>query len=164
MVRQLLQQFIADRAIDHLLHVGVIAKHEGQIEHVELGNKRAHRPDAGARDGKRPDLGLLDHLLFAAELHRRVHLDADPPASRRLELLAHGHDRLDRGVAERMHIGRLEDELRLRRCRPDQIGWERAKSGKHAEAEQGTAIHEGFSSISCCVVVAQAGAADCARR
>src|SRR5262249_57084774 len=86
-------------------------------------------------------LALCDPLLLAAELNRRVHLEAAPSVGRRLELLAHGYDRLDRRIAERMYIGGLEDELRLRRCWPDEIGCQRAKSGKHAEAKQGAAIH-----------------------
>ena len=71
MVGELLEHLVADRAVDHLLHVRVVAEHERQVEDVELGDQRAHRADADARDGKRADLRLLDHFLLAAELHRR---------------------------------------------------------------------------------------------
>src|SRR5262249_55643660 len=139
MIRQLLEQFIADRAIDHLLHVRVVAKHERQIEHVELGNERAHGADADARDGKRTDLGLLDHLLLAAELHRRVHLDAEAAAARRFEFPAHRHDRFHGRIAERMHVGGLEHELLL--GEGGNVGRERGERAAGAEAEQGAAVH-----------------------
>ena len=85
MARQLLEQLVADRTVDHLLHVRVVAEHERQIEHVEFGDERAHRPHADACDGKGAHLGLFDRFLFAAELHRRVHLDADAAAGGRFE-------------------------------------------------------------------------------
>ncbi len=139
MVGQLLEHFVADRAVDHLLHVRVVAEHEGQIEDVELRNERAHRADADARDGKRADLGLLDHLLLAAELHRRVHLDADAAVARRFEFLAHRHDRLDGRIAERMHVGGLEHELLL--GEGGNTGRERAERAG-TEAEHGAAVHD----------------------
>src|SRR5262249_60296496 len=70
-----------------------------------------------------------------------VALEADRPPRRRFELVARGPERLDCRIAERMHIGGLEDELRLRRCRADEIGCQGTKGGKCAKTEQGTAIH-----------------------
>ena len=91
-----------------------VAEHERQVEDVELGHERAHRTDADARDLQGADLGLLDHLLLAAELHGGVHLDADAPVGGGLELLAHALHRLDGRIAERMHVRGLEHDLGLR--------------------------------------------------
>ena len=87
-----------------------------------------------------PTWGLLDHLLLAAELHRRVHLDAEAAAARRFEFSAHRHDRLDGGIAERMHIGGLEHELLL--GEGGSAGRERGERAGGAEAEQGAAVHD----------------------
>jgi hypothetical protein len=133
MVRELLEELVADRAVDHLLHMRVVAEHEGQVEDVELGNQRTHRADADARDGERADLRLLDHLLLAAELHRRIDFDAEAAVGLLLELLAHPFDRLDGRVAERMHVGRLEDHLGLgqgRAAEPQPARRKRRKRGK----------------------------------
>jgi hypothetical protein len=62
-------------------------------------------------------LRLLDHLLLAAKLHRRIHLDGQTSIRCSLELLAHLNDRFYRRIAERMHVGRLEHELLLREGR-----------------------------------------------
>ena len=43
------------------------------------------------------------------------------------ELLAHGQHRLDRGVAERMHVGGLENELLLREGGHAEFGRKRAE-------------------------------------
>jgi len=137
---QLLEQLVADRAVDYLLHVRVVAKHERQIEHVELGNQRAHGADADARDGKRPDLGLLDHLLLAAELHRGEHLDADAAVGGGFEFLAHALDRFHGRIAERMHVGGLEHEFLL--GEGGNVGRKRGERAAGAEAEQGAAVHD----------------------
>jgi hypothetical protein len=113
MIAEFLQELVAELSVDHLLHVGAVAEHEGEIEHVEFGNHRSHRSDADARDRQGADLSLFDHLLLAAELHRRIHLDAEAPLRGLLELLAHVHDGLDRRVAERVHVARLENHLLL---------------------------------------------------
>src|SRR5262249_59297673 len=91
--------------------------------------------------GECVDEGVNKKSDMAAAGKRRVHRDGNHSVGRNLALLANGFDRLDRRIAERMYIGGLEDELRLRRCWPDEIGCQRAKSGKHAEAKKGAAIH-----------------------
>ena len=113
MVGELLQHLLADRAVDHLLHVRGVAEHERQVEDVELRHDRAHGADADAGDLQRAHLRLLDHLLLAAELHRGIHLDADAAVGGGLQLLAHAHHGLHRRVAERVHVGGLEHELGL---------------------------------------------------
>jgi hypothetical protein len=132
MVAELLHQLVADLAVDDLLHVSRIAEHERQVEDVELGNERSHRTDADAGHGEGADLRLLDHLLLAAELHRRIHLDAETAARRRFELLAHALDRLDRRIAERMHVGRLQHHLRLRKSR----GRRGRSQGEHGDRQE----------------------------
>ena len=113
MVGQLVQQLRADRAVDHLLHVRDVAEHERQVEDVELRHQRSHRADRDAGDLQGAELGLLDHLLLAAELHRREHLDREAAVGGGLELLAHAHHGFDRRIAERMHVGRLQHHLGL---------------------------------------------------
>jgi hypothetical protein len=110
-----LKELLADLAVDHLLHMGRVAEHEGQVEDVEVGNQRADRADADAGHGERADLRLLGHLLFAAELHRRIHLNGEPPFGGLLELLAHPHHGLHRGVPERVCVGGFEHHLGLRK-------------------------------------------------
>jgi len=107
------QQFIADRAVDHLPHVRLVAEDERHVEDVQLVDHRPERADRDARDLQRADLRLLDHLLLAAELHLRIHLQREAAVGRFLELVAHAHDRLDRGIAQRMHVGSLDDHLLL---------------------------------------------------
>jgi hypothetical protein len=89
-------------------------KTKGQVEDVELVDHRSHGADGDARDLQRADLGLLDHLLLAAQLHRRIHLDRDAPLGGGLQLLAHALDRLHGRIAERVHIARLPHHLLLR--------------------------------------------------
>src|SRR5256886_5453162 len=140
MVGRLPEKFVGDGTIGHLTHVRVITEHEGQIEGVEFRNQRAHRADADTRDGERADLRLLDHLLLAAELHRRVHLDADAAAARRFEFFAHSHDRLDGRIAQWVHVGCLEHELLL--GKGGNTGRERAKRAGNAEAKHDAAAHD----------------------
>ena len=45
MVGDLLQQLVADLAVDHIVHVVDVAEDEGQVEDVELGDDRAHDAD-----------------------------------------------------------------------------------------------------------------------
>ena len=117
-----------------------VAEHERQIEDVELGDERPHRPDTDACHLQRAELRLLDHLLFAAELHRRIHLDAEPAGARGFELLAHAHDRLDRRIAERVHVGRLEDGFLLSECRYP--GGSDAERRAGTEAQHRATIHD----------------------
>src|SRR5438105_1431707 len=76
-VVDLVEQFLADRPVDHLLHMCRIAEQIRQVEDVELIDDRAEGADADARDLDRADLRLLDRLLLASKLHRRIHLQAD---------------------------------------------------------------------------------------
>src|SRR5512132_3155541 len=113
---------------------------KGRLKTLSSGTSGPHRADADTRDGERADLGLLDHLLLAAELHRRVHLDADAAAARRFEFLAHRHDRLDRRIAQWVHVGCFEQELLL--GEGGSGGRERAKRAGNAEAKHGAAVHD----------------------
>jgi hypothetical protein len=114
----------------------------GKLKTLSSGHQGAHRPDAHPRESERADLRLLDRLFLAAELHRGVHLDAEPAAGRGLELLAQAHDCFDGRIAERMHVGGLEHELLLREGADAQIGRERAQRGGGAETEHGAAVHD----------------------
>ncbi len=133
-----LEQILADRSVDHFAHVRLVAEDERQVEHVHLVDHRAHRADRDARDLQRAHLGLFDHFLLAAKLHRREHLDRDPAVRRGFELLAHAHDRLDRRVTERVHVGRFPHRLWLGEC-STQAGGGEGTSG--AGADQLTSFH-----------------------
>ena len=78
-VGDLVEQLLADRAVDHLLHVRGVAEQEGQVEHVEVVDHRAERADADARELDGADLRLLDRFLLAAELHGGIHLHVSRP-------------------------------------------------------------------------------------
>src|SRR6516225_9537663 len=64
-----------------------VTKRERWIEDVEIVHDRPQCAHTDARQLQGADLGLLDRLFFDAELHRGVHLDAEPLPGRRLELL-----------------------------------------------------------------------------
>jgi hypothetical protein len=106
--RDLVEQFMTDVAVDHLLHMIGVPEQERQVEDVEIGNHRPERADADAGQLDRAQLSLFDRLLLAAQLHGREHLDGEPAAGRLLELLAHADHDFDRGIAERMHVRRLQ--------------------------------------------------------
>ncbi len=110
----LVEQFLTDRAVYHLLHVRGIAEQKRQVENVEIIDHGPERADADARDLDGADLGLLDRLLFAAKLHRGEHLHAQPAIGRLFELLAEVLHRHHGWISGRMHVRRLEDELLLR--------------------------------------------------
>jgi hypothetical protein len=118
--------------------VGDVAEHERQVEHVELVDDRADRPDGDAGQRQRPHLGLLDHLLLAAELHRREHLDGEPAVRRLLEFLAHADHGLDGRVAERVHVARLEHHLLLGAGAGQRAQAERERAG---ERQPRSAVH-----------------------
>jgi hypothetical protein len=77
-------------------------------EDIEIRNHGPERADADARQLDRAQLGLLDRLLLAAELHGREHLDGEPAAGRLLELLAHADHGFDRGIPQRMNVRRFQ--------------------------------------------------------
>jgi hypothetical protein len=80
------------------------------------------------------DLGLLDRLLFAAQLHRGIHLDAEAATGRLFEFLAHVFDRNHGGIACRMNVGGLEHHFLLRCGRST---GERARNGQDRGSEDG---------------------------
>jgi hypothetical protein len=109
--RHLVEQALADRAVDHLVHVSDVAKQERQVEDVDVVDDWPQRADAAADHLDRAELGLLDRLRLAAQLHRGVHLNGEPTLRRIIELLAEIFDGLDGWVAFRMHIGGLQHGL-----------------------------------------------------
>ena len=110
----LVQQLLADRAVDDLAHVRLVAEDEGHVEHVHVRHHRADHAQRNARDLDRAELHLLDHFLLAAEHAAREHLQLDAALRARFELLAHVLHRDDGRVAGRVGVGSLEREgLRL---------------------------------------------------
>ncbi len=57
---------------------------------------------------ERPDLGLLDRVLFGTERALAEDLDAVLAAGPLVDQFAHVHDGLNRRIVERMDIGRTE--------------------------------------------------------
>jgi hypothetical protein len=93
------------------------AKQERQVEDIEVVDHRPQRADADPGELQGADLRLLDRLLLAAELHRRIHLDAEPAAGCRFELFSHILDGLYGRVAFGVNVRRLEDGLLVGRPR-----------------------------------------------
>jgi hypothetical protein len=93
------------------------AKQERQVEDVEVVDDGPQRPDADPGELQGADLSLLDRLLLPAQLHRRVHLDAEPTPGCRFELLPHVLDRLNRWIAFGMDVRCLQNQLLIRRVR-----------------------------------------------
>jgi hypothetical protein len=104
-----------------------------QVQHIEIVDDRAERPDADPDELDRANLRLLDHLLFAAQLHRGIHLDRQPSIGRLFQLLAHVLDRLHGRIAFGVHVRRFQDALLLRQCRASRRNAahrERARQGQ----------------------------------
>src|SRR6266852_2174334 len=123
----LFEQLVSDRAVDHLLQVRGVAEQERQVEDVEIVDHRPERADADPRELNGADLGLLDRFLLAAELHRAVHLHAQPSRGRVLELAAEAFHRRDGRITGRVHVGGLEHQLLLRERRADGSGRDRSE-------------------------------------
>src|SRR4029453_17970065 len=77
--------------------------------------------------------------LLAAELHQRVHLDADAAVGLRLQLLAHALDGFDRRIAQRMHVRGFPDDLILRRCN---ARYACKGDGRTAQLDEIATLHE----------------------
>ena len=133
-------------AVDHLLHVRGVAEQERQVEHVEVVDHRAERADTDARHRDRADLGLLDRLLLAAELHGGEHLHAQPAVGRLVELLAHVLHRDHGRIADRMDVRGLEHELLLRRALARKA---RGRGSTQGAEHDGSSLHGSSRSIPC---------------
>ena len=112
-VGHLVEQVLADWAVDYLLHVLRVSKHIREIEHVEFVDHRAERANGNAREGDGTDLGLLDGFLLTAKLHRRIHLHAQAPIGGFLEFLADILDRHHGRIAGRVHVRGLQNQFLL---------------------------------------------------
>jgi hypothetical protein len=135
-VGDLVDQLHANGTVDDLAHVRLVAKHEGQVEHVQLVHDRSHRSHAHAADLQRAHLRLLQHLLLAAELHGRVHLHGEAAVGRRLQLLAHPHDGFDGRIAEGVHVRGFEDHLLLRTRHAGCVESGRPRRQRHSAAKE----------------------------
>src|SRR5713226_7215254 len=91
----------------------VLRNRNGRLNTLRSATTGPSAPTLTRASCKGADLGLLDRLLFAAELHRGIHLDADAAAGRRFELLAHVFDRLHGRVALGVYVRSLQHRRRL---------------------------------------------------
>src|SRR3974390_228104 len=112
-VSDLIEQVLADRAVDHVLHMRRVAEHVRHIEHVEIVDYRAERANADTRESDGADLGLLDCLLLAAELHGGIHRNRDAAIGGTGKFFAHILDRDDRWITGWMDIRGLKNQLLL---------------------------------------------------
>ena len=133
-VGDLVEQLLADRAVDHRLHMRGVAEQERQAEDVEVRDHRSERADTDPDQRDRADLRLLDRLLFAAELHRGVHLNAEAAVGRLGQRRAHVLDGLNRRIALRMNVGRFEDELVIGRGKRCRTGHDQPRAAKNRRA------------------------------
>ena len=108
MIADPVEQLPSDRAIQHAPRMRRVTKQEWQIEHVQIVDHVPQGPDADTRDGQRAELCLLDFLLLATELHRRVEPHREATARGVGEFLTHVFKRDDTGVAQGMRIGGLQ--------------------------------------------------------
>ena len=91
-----------------------ILEQERHVDDIDIVDDRAHRSHTDAQHLDGADLGLFDGLLLAAQLHRRKHLDREPPIGGGLEFLAQILGRRHGGIAGGLNVGRLENHFRLR--------------------------------------------------
>ena len=110
------QQFVADLAVDHLLHMLGVTEDERHVEDVDVVHDGADGADRNTGDLERAELGLLDHFLFAAKLHRGEHLDRQPAVGGGFQFLAHPDDGFDGRIAQWMNVRCLQHHFRLRKC------------------------------------------------
>ena len=115
---ELLEQLLADRAVEDAVDMRRILEQEGQVENADLGHERAE--GAGRDDGHvdRADLQAFDRLALLAELPVGVELDLEGPAApllhQFLEPLERDEARMDGLRSER----RLDRRLRRGRQWP----------------------------------------------
>jgi hypothetical protein len=113
----LVEQLLADRAVDHGTHVRDVAEDERHVEHVDIGHHRANRSERRAQHLDRADLGLLDHGLLIAEHAAWKELELDAAVGGGIDLLAHALDCGHGGITGGVHIGSLDDGLRANQSR-----------------------------------------------
>src|SRR5262249_1900209 len=133
-VRHFVEQVLTDLPVDHLLHVSCIAENVRQVEDVKFVDHRTERADRNARKSDCTDLRLLDSFRFAAQLHRRIHRDAESAVGGFLELLAEVLNSHHSWIAAGMNVGGFENQLLLRigRSAP-----KRDRGGKDRSGEKG---------------------------
>jgi len=139
-----LAEVLADRAVHHLFGMRRVLEQERHVDDVDVVDDRAQRAGADAQELDCADLGLLDGLLLAAKLRRRIHLDRQAPAGCSLEFFAEAFGCRHRWVAGRLHVGGLEGGFGLCRCAGQR--WQTRSSGAHrrADLEEITASHVKF--------------------
>ena len=88
---------LADGAVEHLVHVGAVAKEVRQIEYQQFGREGGERRVRGGGQFDRPDDGQLDHVPLVPERVVRVDLHGDAAVRRRGDLFGEDLEPLHRG-------------------------------------------------------------------
>ena len=104
----LLENLLADRPVDHLVHVLDRAEQERQRQHVDDGRRIADRADIDAVEIDRADAGLLDGLALLAELARMEDPDTVASAGPLCHQLVHVTQRLHGRVVLLLDVGSAE--------------------------------------------------------
>ena len=71
------QDLVADRAVEHVVHVLDRAEHEGQRDRDGLGHHVVERPGTDAHHVEPADLELLDRVALGAQRARGIDLHAE---------------------------------------------------------------------------------------
>ncbi|MND98304.1 hypothetical protein D3C80_906500 [compost metagenome] len=111
-VGDLVEDLLADLAIDDLAHVLMVAEHERHVEHVHIRHYRADDPQADAGHLHGADLSLFDHFLFRSQHAAGEHLEGNVAIAGLFQLFTHvllgDHGR----VAGRVDFGELDVQCR----------------------------------------------------
>ena len=101
--------FVANRAVQHLVQVVHRAEQERQGRDVGLGADGIHRADVDAGHVQRPNLDLVNGFFLRPQGTFVEHFDAVFAAAGLLELVAHELDRRDGGIVFAVvYVGRFE--------------------------------------------------------
>ena len=99
------QDLVADRAVQHLLHMLDRAEQERHRQHIHRRHEVPDQRDIGAIEIDRTGAGLLDRLLFLAQLARMENADMQSSAAAFLHQAAHIAQRLDGRIVLALGIG-----------------------------------------------------------
>ncbi len=102
------EDFAADRAVQHLVQVRGGAKQERHRQHVHRRHEIPDQRHIGTVEVDGADAGLLDGLPFLAELARVKYPDLQPSAAVLRDQARHVAQRLDRRIVLGLGIGGAE--------------------------------------------------------
>ena len=102
---------MADRAVQHFVHVRAVAKEVRKVEHQELGHERGKRGVRRGNEFHGADDGQLDRVPLVAEGVVGVDLDVYPDVRRRGQLSSEQLERLHRWLVGGAARAGLDSDL-----------------------------------------------------